>query len=83
MAKVSDSQVKCLADMKDGDVAEILSWHDNDLQPGDVIQRYGDIIIPIGMYKGKSYTNLFVASASAVCHSNKVTILPKGTLIEL
>lgn len=27
MAKVSDSQVSCLADMKDGDVAEILSWH--------------------------------------------------------
>lgn len=34
MAKVSDSQVSCLADMKDGDVAEILSWHSEDLRPG-------------------------------------------------
>ena len=49
MAKVSDSQVSCLADMKDGDVAEILSWHSEDLRPGDVVQRYKDIIIPIGM----------------------------------
>lgn len=45
MAKVSDSQVSCLADMKDGDVAEILSWHSEDLRPGDVVQRYKDIII--------------------------------------
>lgn len=48
MAKVLDSQVSCLADMKDGDVAEILSWHSEDLRPGDVVQRYKDIIIPIG-----------------------------------
>lgn len=47
MAKVLDSQVSCLADMKDGDVAEILSWHSEDLRPGDVVQRYKDIIIPI------------------------------------
>lgn len=40
MAKVSNSQVNCLADMKD--VAEILSWHNGDMEPGDVIQRYGD-----------------------------------------
>lgn len=46
MAKVLDSQVSCLADMKDGDVAEILSWHSEDLRPGDVVQRYKDIIIP-------------------------------------
>ncbi len=39
MAKVSDSQVSCLADMKDGDVAEILSWHSEDLRPGDVVQN--------------------------------------------
>ena len=45
MAKVSDSQVSCLADMKDGDVAEILSWHSEDLRPGDVVQRYKDIIL--------------------------------------
>ena len=49
MAKVSDSQISCLADMKDGDVAEIL------------------IAAPI----------------SAVCFSNKVKILSKGTLIKL
>lgn len=83
MAKVSNSQVSCLADMKDGDVAEILSWHNGDMEPGDVIQRYGDIVIPIGMPVGESYTSLFAAPISAVCFSNKVRILPKGTLIKL
>lgn len=83
MAKVSNSQLNCLADMKDGDVAEILSWHNGDMEPGDVIQRYGDIVIPIGMPVGESYTSLFAAPISAVCFSNKVKILPKGTLIKL
>ena len=79
MAKVSDSQVSCLADMKDGDVAEILSWHSEDLRPGDVVQRYKDIIIPMG----RAYTTLLAAPISAVCFSNKVKILSKGTLIKL
>lgn len=51
MAKVSNSQLSCLADMRDGDVAEILNWHNRDLSPGDVIQRYQDAIIPIGKAK--------------------------------
>lgn len=77
MAKVSDSQVSCLADMKDGDVAEILSWHSEDLRPGDVVQRYKDEPM------GRAYTTLLAAPISAVCFSNKVKILSKGTLIEL
>lgn len=78
MAKVSNSQLSCLAD-----VAEILNWHDRDLSPGDVIQRYQDAIIPIGKPSGKAYTTLLAAPISAVCYSNKVKILQKGTLIEL
>lgn len=81
MAKVSNSQLSCLADMQD--VAEILNWHDRDLSPGDVIQRYQDAIIPIGKPSGKAYTTLLAAPISAVCYSNKVKILQKGTLIEL
>lgn len=83
MAKVSNSQLSCLVDMRDGDVAEILNWHNRDLSPGDVIQRYQDVIIPIGKPSGKAYTTLFAAPISAVCYSNKVKILQKGTLIEL
>lgn len=83
MAKVSNSQLTCLANMKDGDVAEILNWHSEDLKPGDVIQRYRDAIILIGEPMGKSYTTLLTAPISTVCFSNKVKILPKGTLIEL
>lgn len=84
MAKVLDSQVSCLADMKDGDVAEILSWHSEDLRPGDVVQRYKGIIIPIGEPIGRAYTTLLEAPISAVCFFfNKVKILSKGTLIKL
>lgn len=67
MAKVSNSQLTCLADMKDGDVAEILSWHSEDLRPGDVIQRYKDVIIAIGEPMGRAYTTLLTTPVSAVC----------------
>lgn len=83
MAKVSNSQLSCLVDMQDGDVAEILNWHDRDLSPGDVIQRYQDAIIPIGKKSGEAYTTLLTAPISPMCYTNKVRILPKGTLIKL
>lgn len=83
MAKIAKSQFSCLLDMKDGDMAEVVNWHDTELEPGDIIQRYGDIIIPVGQPKGKSYSNLFNPPVSKVCQSNKVRILQKGTLIEL
>lgn len=72
MAKVLDSQVSCLADMKDGDVAEILNWHSEDLRPEDVVQRYKDIIIPIGEPMGRAYTTLLAAPISAVCFPIKL-----------
>lgn len=65
MAKVLDSQVSCLADMKDGDVAEILSWHSEDLRPGDVVQRYKDIIIPIGEPMGRGI--YYSSRSSYIC----------------
>lgn len=83
MAKIANSQLSCLADMQDGDVAEILHWHNTEMKPGDVIQRYGDIIILIGHPKGRAYSALFNPQVSKVCQSNKVRILQKGTLIEL
>lgn len=61
----------------------IPSWHSEDLRPGDVVQRYKDIIIPIGEPMGRAYTTLLAAPISAVCFSNKVKILSKGTLIKL
>lgn len=61
----------------------IPSWHSEDLRPGDVVQRYKDIIIPIGKPMGRAYTTLLAAPISAVCFSNKVKILSKGTLIKL
>lgn len=48
-----------------------------------VVQRYKDIIIPIGEPMGRAYTTLLAAPISAVCFSNKVKILSKGTLIKL
>lgn len=83
MAKVLNSQLTCLAHMKDGDLAEVLSWHDGELKPGEVIQRYKDAIIPIGKPMGKAYTELLSTPMSSVCYTNKVKILSSGTLIEL
>lgn len=79
MAKVSNSQLSCLADMRD--VAEILNWHNRDLSPGDVIQRYQDAIIPIGKPSGKAYTTLFAAPISAVCIPIKLKSYKKEHLL--
>lgn len=69
-----------LSEMADGDVAEIIKWHDN-REVGKIIQRFGDTIIFIGEPHGNSYPNLL--SWEDVDEECRVRILPPGTLIIL
>lgn len=74
------TKVVPLTSMKDGDVAEIVEWH----QPrciGDVIQRYEDTIIFIGKPSGDSYTSLF--ESGVYLKKCKVRILPPHSSIIL
>lgn len=50
MAKVINKTITThLTNMKDGDVAEIVNWFcDEEMEPGTIVQRYGDALIIIG-----------------------------------
>lgn len=83
MAKVvTNSNLVLIHAMKDGDVAEVVQSDIDTLKVGTIIQRFEDRIILIGERSGLSYPRLIKssqASESYIC----VTILPKGTLIQL
>jgi hypothetical protein len=78
-----DSYVN-ISDMKDGDIAEIISWNNNTNNTGKVIQRiiYGHIdwVIFLGEAHGKSYANIKMWHDT---HKYKVKILPAGTILKV
>lgn len=80
MAKVINSKIRvaCLTDMKDGDVAEVINWLGDGMDPGTVVQRYGDALIVAR--RGECYPTIFTASELCNC---KVMILPPGSTIML
>lgn len=86
MAKVTNSkiQVTDLKNMRDGDVAEVITWFSDgsSLDSGTVVQRYGNALIVIGKCRGESYPNIFTAEDSCLCQC-KVIILPPGSTIIL
>lgn len=84
MAKVINSKIRvaCLTDMKDGDVAEVINWLGDGMDPGTVVQRYGDALIVIGARRGECYPTIFTAASSELCNC-KVMILPPGSAIML
>jgi hypothetical protein len=60
MAKVINKTITThLTNMKDGDVAEIVNWFcDEEMEPGTIVQRYGDALIIIGGRSGLCYPKL-------------------------
>ena len=86
MAKVASSkiQVTDLKNMRDGDVAEVITWlsDGSSLDSGTVVQRYGNALIVIGKCRGESYPNIFTVEDSWLCQC-KVIILPPGSTIIL
>lgn len=60
MAKVINKTITThLTNMKDGDVAEIVNWFcDEEMEPGTIVQRYGDALIIIGGRSGLCYAIL-------------------------
>jgi hypothetical protein len=83
MAKVvTNSNLVLIHAMKDGDVAEIVQSDIGTLKVGTIIQRFEDRIILIGERSGLSYPRLIKSSQANESHIC-VTILPKGTLIQL
>lgn len=83
MAKVTKRvDTVSLFDMKDGEVAEIIKWHDPHVSVGTIIQKYGDAAILIGEVKGRCYPNIFESEDESL-EDIKVRILPKGTVITL
>lgn len=84
MAKVINKTITTrLTNMKDGDVAEIVNWfRDEEMEPGTIVQRYGDALIIIGERSGLCYPKLFTAEDTCLL-TCRVTVLPPGSTIML
>lgn len=60
MAKVkSKAREVLLGDMKDGEVAEVIYWFNDEVGTGEVIQRYKNSLIVIGKHSDECYPILF------------------------
>lgn len=83
MAKVESYGLvsEYLLDMKDGDVAEVISWHNDDIHTGAVVQRYSSALVIIGEGSGKCYPNIF--DRCDILGTNKIRILKSGSRIVL
>lgn len=56
---VGDSQIVPLGQMKDGDLAAIVSWRSYPERTGRVVQRYGNALVMVGAHSGKSFSTIF------------------------
>lgn len=66
-----------LKDLKDGQIAEIISGP-QPFHPGTIVQRYKDILLPIGLISGRAWTSLFDCSAKDTW---KLRVLEEGEKI--
>lgn len=84
MAKVLNfpPESTVLGNMKDGDLAEIITWHNREVTPGEIIQRCGNTAFIINQPEGESYPKMFAGPSNALS-SNKIRILKSGTTIIL
>lgn len=83
MAKVkSRTNEVYLGSMKDGDVAEVISWFNDEIEMGTVVQRYGNALIIIGKYSGESYPTIFNGGDEEL-NNAEVRILNSGSEIIL
>lgn len=84
MAKVLEKgNAVALGEMKDGDVAEVVKWKNDNVPQGTVVQRYGKAIVLIGVQENRCYPTIFDAVVSISSGEYLVSILPKGTKIIL
>jgi hypothetical protein len=68
-------------EMKDGDVAVIVSWSRQECI-GRIVQRYRNYLLVLGANSGMSWGEIF-SFPKPVNSECRVRILPKGTLLEV
>ncbi len=67
--------------MKDGEVAEVIYWFNDEVEAGEVIQRYKNSLIVIGKHSNYCYPTLF--NGCEELDLAKVRILNRGIEIVL
>ena len=70
MSKIINRSEVHISNMKDGDIAVVMRWHDAHLKQGDLIQRFRNTIMPIGKSSDYSYSTLL-----EVCKDLNITVL--------
>lgn len=78
--KLESSSTKSIyvLDMKDGQIAEIVSWSSSYKHIGRIVQRYKNNLICIGLQNESGWTDVFFAELPKEC---RVRILEKGEKI--
>lgn len=76
--RAPNNPIILLEEMEDGDIAEVITWHDANYPIGTIIQRYNKSIIAIHKHCAVSYPRLLIGDDIV---ENKVRILSKGTII--
>lgn len=81
--KVIDKQISTpVKEMKDGQIATIVSWERSGVYVGQVVQRFGNHLVTLGEPIQCAWEDLFLHKDASfnLCF---VEILPKGTKLEI
>ena len=68
-----------MSNMRDGDIAVIVSWSDNS-HKGEIVQRYKNNLIRLGRPAGQGWGDVFERPFT---QNPLVAILPVGTQLEI
>ena len=72
-------------DMNDGDLAIITKWNGNDKYVNVIVQRYGNILLPVGKHSDRSWTSILGNKEMKARDGQdfRVRLLNPGELIEV
>ena len=70
-----------ISKLKDGDIARIDSWNGDESYVGRIVQKLDKRLITLGKGYGESWGDITLANFSK--EGFRLTVLPKGTVLEI
>jgi len=70
-----------ISKLKDGDIARIDSWNGEESYVGRIVQKVDKRLITLGKGYGESWGDITLAPFAK--DSFRLTVLPKGTVLEI
>lgn len=73
-----------VVDMKDGDIAVIVKWSQTKSYLGRVVQRYGELLVSIGLSSGQCFPTVFSTLSQLTIHGEYlVRLVGPGSYLRL